>query len=112
MSVYKPINTFEVGDEVSQIFLVAHVEKRFTKTGKPYARVKLKDGGGEITTNLWDFDLDDNQELTTGVYVQMTIQVEEFRGWKQAKAKSLPMLLALPDDADATVYTNEECNDW
>lgn len=112
MSPYKPIKTLEVGEEVSQVFLVASVEGRVTQNGNPFARVTLKDKDAQITTNLWDFDLAVNPELVAGAYVQMTIQVEEYRGFKQAKSKSLPMLLATPDDVDKAVYVNHECDNW
>ena len=56
MSKYKPIKSIEVGETVTQIFLVASVEGRTTKAGKSYGRVTLKDKSGQITTNLWDFD--------------------------------------------------------
>ena len=98
MNAYKQIKSIAIGEEVTQIFLVASVEGRTTKTGKPYARVTLKDKTGQITANLWDFDANDYQDFVSGSYARMTIQIEDYNGSRQAKSRAMPMVLAPPDD--------------
>jgi 3'-5' exoribonuclease len=98
MNKYRPIKTFEVGEKITQVFLVASVEGRTTKANKPYARVVLKDKGGQITVNLWDFDPKDFSEFVAGVYAQMTIEIEDFKGSRQAKSRAAPMVVAQPED--------------
>lgn len=98
MSVYKPIKSLAIGEEITQVFLVASVEGRTTKKGKPYGRVTLKDKGGQITANLWDFDPTDYTDFTSNAYARMTIQIEEYQGSRQAKSRAMPMVVAAPDD--------------
>jgi len=98
MSSYEPIRTFKVGDTKNQVFLVADTEARTTKKGKPFARLILKDASGQITTNVWDFDLKDNLELKAGVFIMLTIEVDEYQGTKNASARSAPMIVNAPED--------------
>lgn len=98
MSAYKPIKTLEVGEEVTQVFLIASVSGGTTRQGKPYARIILKDKGGQITVNLWDFDHNDYPEFRTGAYAKLTILIEDYKGARQAKSAALPMLVPPPDD--------------
>ena len=98
MSGYRSIKKLEVGEKITQVFLVASIEGRTTKAGKPYARVVLKDKGGQITLSLWDFDPKDFSEFVAGVYAQMTIEIEDYRGARQAKSRVMPMIVAPPSD--------------
>ena len=98
MSAYKQIKDLAIGESATQIFLVASVEGRTTKAGKPYARVLLKDKSGQITANLWDFDTNDYKGFVSGAYARMTIEIEDYQGSRQAKSRAMPMVLAPPDD--------------
>ena len=98
MSKYKPIKSIEVGETVTQIFLVASVEGRTTKAGKSYVQVTLKDKSRQITKNLWDFDPTDYKDFIPNTYALMTIEVEDYQGSRQAKSRAMPMVVAPPDD--------------
>jgi len=102
MSVYKQINELEVGEEATQVFFIEAIESRLTKTNKPFARLTLKDQSGKITTNIWDFDPDEEEGFVSGIYARMTIRIEEYKNFRQAKSLDMPMVLAPPDDL--TVY--------
>ena len=95
---YLQIKSLEVGQEVTQIFLVASVDGRTTKAGKPYARVILKDKSAQITANLWDFDPGDYAEFVAGSFARMTIEIEDYKGARQAKSRAMPMMVKVPDD--------------
>ncbi|MHA2063514.1 MAG: HD domain-containing protein [Candidatus Thorarchaeota archaeon] len=98
MSVYRPIKSLEFGEEVTQVFLIAAIHGGITRQGKPYARVMLKDKGGQITVNLWDFNHREYPEFCSGAYAAMTIEIENYKGARQAKSRAMPMLVPPPDD--------------
>jgi len=98
MSGYRQIKSLEIGEEIEQVFLIASVDGRTTKTGKPYARVVLKDKSGQITANLWDFDPSAYSEFVAGAYVRLTIQIEDYKGARQAKSRAMPMVVTPPKD--------------
>ncbi len=98
MSGYKSIKSLAIGEEVTQVFLVASVEGRTTKTGKSYGRVTLKDKSAQITVNLWDFDPTDYKDFASNTYARMTIQIEDYQGSRQAKSRAIPMVVTTPDD--------------
>ncbi len=98
MSGYKSIKSLAIDEEVTQVFLVASVEGRTTKAGKPYGRVTLKDKSGQITANLWDFDPTDYKDFASNTYARMTIQIEDYQGSRQAKSRAVPMVVATPED--------------
>lgn len=98
MSGYKPIKSLDIGEEVTQAFLLANVHRGVTRQDKPYGRFTLKDSGGQITVNLWDFDPRDYPEFRAGVYAKLTIEIENYKGSRQAKSKAAPMLVPPPGD--------------
>ena len=53
---------------------------------------------GQITANLWDFDPSAYLEFVAGAYVRMTIQIEDYKGARQAKSRAMPMVVIPPDD--------------
>lgn len=95
---YQKIKTFNEGNVIEQVFLLAHVDRGTTKNGKPYGNVILRDSSGQISAKIWDFDPHDYPEFRAGAFVKMTIQVEIWNGSKQAKAKSQPMLVPQPSN--------------
>lgn len=95
---YRQIKSFKEGEEVTQVFLLANVSRGVTKNGKPYGSVILRDSGGQISAKLWDFDPKEYPEFCSGAYVQLTIEVEMYRGAKQAKSRSQPMVVPSPED--------------
>ena len=95
---YQPINSLKEGDEVTQVFLLADVKRGLTKTDKPYGNVILRDNSGQISAKLWDFDPRDYPEFCAGAFVKLTILVEVYRGARQAKGRSTPMLVPPPED--------------
>lgn len=75
--MYQPINTLQKGCKISQIFLIADSEKRFTKTKKPYAVLTLRDVTGSMTARIWGWDLDKNDP---GQWIRIDGEVVEFNG--------------------------------
>lgn len=95
---YTPIKELKVGDKLTQIFMIADIETRSTKKGKTYGRLTLKDKKAQITTNIWDFDPREYPEIKSGTFVSMSVEVEEFRGEKNATSREIPMPVDTPAD--------------
>ena len=98
---YTPIKEFKVGDKLTQVFMLSDVEGRTTKKGKAYGRLTVRDKKAQITTNVWDFDPREYPEIKPGVFVSMTIEVDQFKGEKNAVCREVPMPVAAPEDLSA-----------
>ena len=98
MSSYKQITSLKLGDVISQVFLVDDVSSRLTKTGKPYAQFTLKDSSGKIAVKIWEFDPSEYPEFQKGIYVLLTLEVQDYKGSKSAVSKGIPMPVPTPDD--------------
>jgi len=104
-SKYIYIKDLKIGDKITQVFLVAHIDgSRITKTGKPYARLQLKDRYGDIPVNVWGFNSKKNPELKAGVYIQAELEVQDYKGTKNGVMCGLPMIVPTP--ADLSPYEN------
>lgn len=95
---YRQIKTFQEGETIEQIFLLAHVDRGVAKNGKPYGNIIVRDRSGQISVKLWDFDPSDYVEFRVGAFIKMNIEVEIYRGSKQAKSRSQPMVVSPPQD--------------
>ena len=106
MTGYKQIKDLQVGETVSQVFLIADIEGRLTQKGKPYARLVLKDKSGQISANVWDFDPKDCPEFRRGVYVSLTLEIQDYQGSKSGVSRAIPMPVVAP--TDLSLYDNDK----
>ncbi len=101
---YKLIKDMVVDEQLEQICLVAQVEAKTTKTGKPFVKVTIKDSSGSLPINIWQTNAEDVSDLKVGVFAVFKIKIEDFKGSKSASA-TLPMIVKAPDDM--TPYQNQ-----
>lgn len=101
---YKLIKDMVATEQLEQVCLVAQVEARTTKAGKPFTKVTVKDKSGTLPINIWQTSPGDMADLKAGVFAVFKLQVEDFKGMKSATAQP-PMLVKAPDDL--VVYQNK-----
>jgi len=97
---YTKIKDLKVKETISQVFLVADIESRTTKKGKPYGRFTLKDSNSQFNVNVWDFNPKDYPEIQAGNFVSMTVEVQEYRGEKSGVSRAVPMPVNTPENID------------
>jgi 3'-5' exoribonuclease len=79
-----------VGERVQDTFLVWDVETRTLSDGSPYAILQLANSTGRApTAPFWSADLPKIEGVTKGTVVDVTAEVQEYRGARQLKVVAL-----------------------
>jgi 3'-5' exoribonuclease len=109
---YKLIKDMAVDEQLEQICMVAQVEAKTTKAGKPFVKVTIKDSSGSLPINIWQTNVADT-DLKPGVFAVFKLKIEDFKGSKSATATP-PMIVKAPDDMspyqNQNGLTDAECN--
>jgi 3'-5' exoribonuclease len=98
---YKPVKTFNEGDIIEQVFLIAQASKGFTKRGDPFTTFILQDESGRFPCKQWRFDFSEYPELKAGTYAKMKIKVDEYQGSLQGNSLGIPMPVEPPTDTSS-----------
>ena len=113
---YTKIKDLKVGETVSQVFLIADIESRTTKKGKPYGRLLLTDKDSRFNVNVWDFEPKEYPEIQAGGFVSMAVEVQDYRGEKSGVSKGIPLPVDAPEDITSYVddrgLTDEEADNY
>lgn len=75
----------KLGENLTEVFALARVSERTTKTGKPYKSLVLRDKTGAITGIVWENFLDVAGSLKPGSIGEFEFAVEEYRGMPNLK---------------------------
>ena len=103
-SIY--LNDINVGDEITDFFIVKFIGVRTGANGKQYLDLLLGDKTGEITGKKWDVTDDEVQKLSAvaeGSLVKIKAQVTEWNGMKQFRVLKIREAVA-QDGLDTSDY--------
>ena len=93
--------------------LIKSLDKKTTKTGKPYLDLVLSDATGEISAKLWDYDELKHSALEVNMPVKVRGCVEEFKGKDQLKVNQIRPLFESDDfDISELVASSPEDSGW
>lgn len=93
--------------------LIKSLDKKMTKTGKPYLDLILSDSTGEISAKLWDYDEVKHSALEVNMPVKVRGSVEEFKGKDQLRVNQIRPLLESDDfDISELVASSPEDSGW
>ena len=98
---YTEIKSLRIGDSISQVFLIGEVERKTTSKQVPFTRLTLVDKSGKVHCNVWNFDCNNYPEIKPGVYVSMTIEVQDYKGNRSISSNSAPMPVPAPENTTA-----------
>lgn len=93
--------------------LIKSVDKKTTKSGKPYLDLVLSDSTGEVSAKLWDY----NEEIHGGLQANMPVKVrgtlEIFKGNDQFKIIQIRPLIDSDDfDISELVASSPADSNW
>ncbi|MCF8354109.1 MAG: HD domain-containing protein [Melioribacteraceae bacterium] len=92
----KELIDIQVGEQISQFFILTKVEKKLTRAGKPYLNLMFRDKSAEVTAKMWDNFEDFEKTVSDGSIVKVAGTIEDFQGQKQVKIDKIR--LAIPSD--------------
>lgn len=85
-----------IGEEFDGFLLIKESTRGTTSNGKPFLTLILRDASGEIEAKLWDATKDDEETLIPEQIIQVSGEINQFRGKHQLKILSIR--LAQPMD--------------
>ncbi len=85
----KYIDTFREGENISDIYLVKHMQNAVTKNGKAYQSLVLQDKSGNVDGKVWDPQSPGIEDYSEMDYVFITGDVTVFNGANQVNIKRL-----------------------
>ncbi|MBU9720728.1 MULTISPECIES: 3'-5' exoribonuclease YhaM [Bacillaceae] len=83
------INHHQVGDSVETYLLIKSSKKGIASNGKPFLTLQLSDKTGEIEAKLWGIAPEDETTFVSTVIVHIQGDIQDFRGMRQLKIKSI-----------------------
>lgn len=83
------IGTYQVGDRFDGFMLIKEMSKGVASNGKPFLTLIFRDSTGEIEAKLWDASKADEERYIAEEIVQLTGEINQFRGRKQLKIMSI-----------------------
>lgn len=93
--------------------LIKSLDKKMTKTGKPYLDLVLSDSTGEISAKLWDYDELKHSSLEVNMPVKVRGSLEEFKGKDQLRVNQIRPLSESDDfDIGELVASSPEDSGW
>lgn len=93
--------------------LIKSLDKKMTKTGKPYLDLVLSDSTGEISAKLWDYDELKHSSLEVNMPVKVRGSLEEFKGKDQLRVNQIRPLSESDDfDIGELVASSPEDSAW
>lgn len=93
--------------------LIKSLDKKMTKTGKPYLDLVLSDSTGEISAKLWDYDELKHSSLEVNMPVKVRGSLEEFKGKDQLRVNQIRPLSGSDDfDIGELVASSPEDSGW
>ncbi|SER96491.1 3'-5' exoribonuclease YhaM [Salisediminibacterium halotolerans] len=106
------VQQFQVGDSIDAYVLIKQVKKGIASNGKPFLSLQLSDQTGEIDAKLWAISAEDEAVFRAGTIVHVQGDVQDFRGQRQLRIKSLRPATAMdhvrPEDFMPTAPRNKE----
>ncbi|MCD8511184.1 MAG: 3'-5' exoribonuclease YhaM [Bacillus sp. (in: Bacteria)] len=79
----------QVGETVDMYLLIKNVKKGTASNGNPFLSLLLSDKTGEMEAKLWSITSEDEATFVASKIVHVQGDVQEFRGMKQLKIKSI-----------------------
>ncbi len=104
-----PIERLQVNQAVDQVFAVRDCQFAMTKTGKPYARLRLGDSTGTVAGIFWDIPDPMAKALRESGFIRVRGAVETYRDELQIKLDSIdPVELGADEARDFLPTTDKD----
>ncbi|ADU29725.1 3'-5' exoribonuclease YhaM [Evansella cellulosilytica] len=83
------INQYKIGDSIDMYLLIKSAKKATASNGKAFLTLHMSDKSGEIEAKLWGIAPEDEATFVSATIVHVTGEIQEFRGMRQLKIKSI-----------------------
>lgn len=88
----KDLVELQTGESINHYFILAKIEERSTKTGKPFLNLELRDKSMVVSAKVWDGFQDFVKSAEAGKIVKVVGQMEEYNNTPQVRVNSIRLV--------------------
>lgn len=88
----KDLVELQTGESINHYFILAKIEERSTKNGKPFLNLELRDKSMVVSAKVWDGFQDFVKSAEAGKIVKVVGQMEEYNNTPQVRVNSIRLV--------------------